>query len=209
MPHAAGQHAVLGAAHRSTVNETKLRPVIETARDPARLPGTMTVQPIPHHLPCKTADIAETRRAIKLGHAHRIFVAARFANQAPGIAKVGLAATGPQARVLLHPLYQRLEVARRQLEIEIELAEIRERMEINPFQPGIKSINNTRANPTLPAIISMNDMDKLVFSRVTIEQIPRAIGRTIVDDDPLLRPNTLSEHTLQGVTSVLGFIARW
>src|SRR4029077_18876363 len=84
----------------------------------------VTVDPIPHDLAYKPADRLEARHAIKFRRTDRHVVSLTFVDELAAFLYVGLAAAGRDARVCCHLLHECFEVAWRQTQIEIELAEI-------------------------------------------------------------------------------------
>ncbi len=124
---------------------------IDTFGNPPEHAGPVAVDAVPHHLAHDAADLQETADAIELGHPDRHFVPADFGRQrtALRVDEPRLAGGGPDARIALHPLHQQLEVANRQVQIRIQLAEIVEVPQAYRFQASIESRDH--AGPHLSA----------------------------------------------------------
>ena len=61
----------------------------------------------------------------------------------------GLAGGGPDPRIALHPLHQQLEVADRQVQIHVQLAQVVEVLQAHRLQAGVEGLDDARAH--LPA----------------------------------------------------------
>jgi hypothetical protein len=59
-------------------------------------------------------------------------------------ADIGLARAGADPGIGLHPLDQDLEIAGRQVEIEVELAEIGKAVELHRVEPGVERLDHAR-----------------------------------------------------------------
>ena len=70
-----GDDAAVARPHGAKVDEAEV-PFVEAARHPTEHPAEVTVDPVPHDLTDKSADLPETRHLVKLGHPDGHFVAA-------------------------------------------------------------------------------------------------------------------------------------
>ena len=124
---------------------------IDALGDPAEHAGAVAVDAVPHDLAHEATDLLEARDPIELGHAHRHLVPADLLHQsaAQRIDEPWPAGGGPDARIALHPLHQELEVADRQVEIHVQLAQIIEVLQPHRIQASIERVDN--AGPHLPA----------------------------------------------------------
>src|SRR4030088_1573087 len=90
---------------------------IDTLSDPAEHTGPVAVDAVPHDLVHEAADLLEAGDPIELGHADRHLVATDLRHQRAALwmDEPGLAGSGPDPRITLHPLHQQLEVADREV----------------------------------------------------------------------------------------------
>jgi hypothetical protein len=98
--------------------------IVPAHRDPAELAGLVAVDRVPHDLADEAADLLEALPAVELRHPGRHLVAPPLGDEHAGPPHVGLAGTGPDPGVRLHPRDQPRKIAGRQVEVEVELAEI-------------------------------------------------------------------------------------
>jgi hypothetical protein len=124
----------LAGAHGPQMLEIQVG-VIPADGRPAKLPRLVTVDGIPHDLTYETTNRLKTGYTVEFRHAHRHLVAAPLGHEAPVHAHIGLARSRADARVFGHPRDQDLEIPGRQVQIEIELAEIIEVFQVDRFQP--------------------------------------------------------------------------
>src|SRR5579862_780976 len=103
------------------MDKTQVR-VIPAARDPSVHPATMTIDAIPHDLADKSADGLEARHPIEFGHSKRSVIAMSFIDPPPMLIDVRLPAASRDSWIRRHPGHQNLEVAGRQMEVEVEFA---------------------------------------------------------------------------------------
>src|SRR5262249_9018724 len=99
------------------------------------------------------------------------------------------------------------EVARRQAEIEVQLAEIIVVAEIYSFVSGIKRIDDARTDRAPSAIASSHDLDPFVFFLIFGENLRRFVGRSVINDDPFGGPDGLTDDRIQRLPHVLRFVA--
>ena len=104
------------------------------------------VDAVPHDLAHEAAELLEAIAAIELGRADRGFVAVALADELAVGVDVGLAAAGGDARVGLHALHQVLEVARRQDQVEVELAEVVVVVGVDGLVAGVERLDDAGAD---------------------------------------------------------------
>src|SRR5208282_3635034 len=145
-----GPDALLARAHWTQVDEAE-RIEIDALGDPPEHAGPVAVNAVPHDLAHEAADLLKAGYPIKLGHAHRHLVPTDFRHQraALRVDEPRLAGGGPDARIALHPLHQRLEVADWQVQIHVQLAQIVEVLQAHRLQSGVEGLDDAR--PHLPA----------------------------------------------------------
>src|SRR5690606_10307004 len=136
VPYPTPYDAAIARSHRPQVQDAQVL-VVERARLPAEHPRPVAVDPVPHHLPDEAADLAKTRDPVELRHAHGHLVAAGLRHElsADRVVEPGLAGAGPEARIRLHALHQALEIAIRELEIDVELADVVVVLEADRLEP--------------------------------------------------------------------------
>jgi len=113
VPHPTGEDTLVARSHGSHVDELEIG-LIPASCSPAKHPAPMTVNPIPHDPPDKSANLLEAGNAVELCHAHRYLIATFFAGEAWWLMsdEVRFAATCAKLGVGLHFLDQLLEVNR-------------------------------------------------------------------------------------------------
>src|SRR5271165_2429876 len=149
-PNPPGPDALMAGALRAQVDKADgLR--TEALGDPAEHAGPVAVDAVPHDLAHEAADLFEAGDPIELGHADRHLVTTDFRHQraALRVDEPRLAGGGPDARIALHPLHQRLEVADWQVQIHIQLAQVVEVLQSHRLQAGVEGLDDAR--PHLPA----------------------------------------------------------
>ena len=97
---------------------------------------------------------------------------------------VQLSTARSQARLPLHAPHEQLEVARGDLEVEVELAKVIERRRVDGVVPGIEGLDDPRADTSPPAIVAAQDADEVETGRVFGQDARRRIGRPVIDDQP-------------------------
>jgi len=110
-------------------------------------------QSMPSHMTWRTKPPISLKQAnpVKLACAQRHIVPADLRHQraAQRVDEPRLAGGGPDARIALHPLHQQLEVAERQVQIHVQLAQVVEVLQAHRLQPGVEGLDDAR--PHLPA----------------------------------------------------------
>ena len=129
---------------------------IDALGDPAEHAGAMTVDAVPHHLAHEAADLLEAGDPVELGHADRHLVAADFRHQcaASRVDEPRLARCRSDPRIAFHPLHQHFEVANRQVEIHVQLADIVEVLKLHTIESCIESLDDAGADLAAAAIVS-------------------------------------------------------
>ena len=97
--------------------------LIAASSDPAEHSATVAIDPVPHDLANESTNLLETLDSIEFRHANGVFIPAHLADKLSPKSHVRLSRTSPEARIRLHLVHQDLEVARWDLEVEIELAD--------------------------------------------------------------------------------------
>ena len=93
------------------MDESKLR-LIPAARDPALHSTSVAVNAIPHDLRDESTYVQEAGDSVELRHPYGRLITTGFTHHCcTGRPEVRLPATRANARILLHPLNQNLEVA--------------------------------------------------------------------------------------------------
>jgi hypothetical protein len=180
----------------------------EGLRAPALPAHHVTVEPVPHHLPNEAADILETGPAIEFRGADRHLVAHPLPDAVAGAVDViGLARTGAEPRISLHLLDQPLEISLRQVEIEVELAEIGVPRGVDRLPTGIEGVDHPRAHGPVAAILAPDHADPVVPGRVIGQDLGALVGRSVIDDHPQRRPMRLRDHAVEGAAHELGLVA--
>src|SRR5437667_11527474 len=132
--------------------------LIPTASDPAEHSAAVAVDAIPHDLPHEAADLLETFGAIELDHADGHFIAAGFGDELAIIAaEIGFAGAGADAGILFHSLNEGLEIARRDVEVEIELADVIEVTWIDGFVAGVEGVDDAGADGAAAMVFAAGD----------------------------------------------------
>ena len=142
-----GPDALVAGALRTQMNEANGLEV-DALGDPAEHARAVAVDAVPHHLAHEAADFLEARDPIELGHADRHLVAADLGHQRAVLRmhEPRLARRRADARIALHPLHQDFEVADRQVEIHVELAEVVEVLEVDLVQARIEGFDDAGAD---------------------------------------------------------------
>src|SRR5262249_24468966 len=135
--------------HRSEMEKAEGRSV-DALGDPAQHATAMAVDPVPHDLTDEPTDLAKARSPLELRHPHGHLVAADLGNERAGsrVHEVGLAGSSAEAGRRLHALGQELEIARGQIEIHVELAEVVEVVERDRLQSCVERLDDSRAHAT-------------------------------------------------------------
>src|SRR5262245_7762079 len=116
----------------------------------------MPVDAVPHHFTHETTDLPEAVHAVEFARSHRVLVADLLGDEARGVRQwkrhgvirragseeVGLAGARPDARLHLHAIYQRGEVARWQIQIEVELANVVECLRGDGFESSVERFDH-------------------------------------------------------------------
>jgi hypothetical protein len=200
VPPPPGMDARLAGAHGAQMLEIEVR-VIPADGDPAHLTGLVAIDGVPHDLADKTTNRLKTGYAVEFRHARRHLIAAPFRHELAVHAHVGLARTGADARVLPHPVDQRLEIPRRQVQIEIKLAEIIEVIQLYCVQTGIKRLDDAGPHRAVAAIGFPDHADPVMPGHVLGQDLGGLVGGTVVDDHPERGPHRLGP-TLSSVRRI-------
>ena len=155
---------------------------------PSMHSAQMTINAVPHDLPHETADFLEAIDAIELRHPKRRVVAMALMNQPIILMDIRFSAAGGDPGIRIHPLDQYLKVARRQVKIQIELADEIVLAAIDGLISGIKSVHYARTHGTMTAIDSRYNRYPLMQRRVFGQYRRSFVRGTIVYDDPFRRP---------------------
>src|SRR5690606_4629087 len=114
-------------------------------RDPTVHSAQVTVDSIPGDFADETADLAEALDAVELRRADGVLVAgALLEERAVRLALEELPGEVAEVRVGLHAFHEPLEVARRQLEISVELADVIEVVELDMREPCVERLDHAR-----------------------------------------------------------------
>ena len=175
-------------------------------RDPAELPRLVAVDRVPHHVADEAADVLEAGPAVELRHADRHLVAPPFGDEPPAAADIGLARAGADAGIGLHALDKALEVARGQVEIEIELAQIGEVGQPHGIEAGIECLDHARSDGPVTAIWFRHDADPVVTRGIVGEDRGRFVGRSVVHDDPEGRAQALRHDAVERPAHIRGLV---
>ena len=157
----------------------------------------MAIDRVPHHLAREPADFGETFPAVELGHADRHFIAAALADLAPAGGEVRLAAATSKLGIGFHPPDQLAEIAVRQIQVEVQLAEIVEVLEVDLLKPEIKRLHNARTDRAVPAVRFGVDFDPVVPGGIFLKDLVRIVRRPVIDDDPKRRRHRLRNNAVQ------------
>jgi len=168
----------------------------------------VAVEPVPHDLADEAAELLEALHPVELRGADGGLVAASFADE-PAVARavVGLAAAAPEARLGLHARKEQLEVARRKLQVEVELAHVIELRRVDGLVSGVERLDDARAHASPPAVVAPDDADEVETRRVLGEDRRGVVGRTVVHDHPERRPDGLGSDRFQRAPRERRFVA--
>jgi hypothetical protein len=95
--------------------------------------------------------------------------------------EVGLPRAGADARLGLHLLHQRLEVRRRQLEVEIELADVVELRGIDRLVAGVEGLDHAAAELAVAAVRPAQHAHEGEARGVLGQDLRRLVPRSVVD----------------------------
>ena len=148
--------------------------VVHALRHPAQHAAAVAVDAVPHHLPHEAADLPEAGHPVELGHAHRHLVAAHLRDQRAvcGVHEVRLSRGGAEPGLGLHPLHEPLEVARRQVEVQVELAEVVESAEVHGLETGVERLHHARPHAPPAAVVAADDLEVRQTRGVLGEDLP-------------------------------------
>src|SRR5205085_12437038 len=142
-------------------------------------------EPVPHDFPDEPTDLQEALRPIELGGSDGDLVTAALADEvAEAPAVVWLSTAASQSRIALHALHEDLEVAGRQLEIEVELAEIVELPGVDGLVAGVEGFDHARAHASPPSILASDDAAEIETRCVLCQDGGRRVARPVVYDHP-------------------------
>ncbi len=180
--------------------------VIPAACDPTMHATLMTIDTVPHHLPDKTTDALETLSTVELCHAERRIIAMPLADQLPIFFQVRLSAAGRNEWIDIHTFDQDLEIARRQPQIQIKLAKKLVTAGDGGI-PGVKCVDHSGANRPLAAVRSGYNSYPGMLCCVFAQNLCSGIRRTVIDDNPLGRLETLRKYRVDTLPHERGFVA--
>src|SRR4029077_8049367 len=106
------------------------------------------------------ANLTKALGAVELHHSDRILVATLLADELAVQLHIWLAATGADARLGLHAAHKLLEIARRQFQVEIELADVFELLGIDRGKSLVERLDHAAAQLAIAAIGSRNDVNE-------------------------------------------------
>src|SRR6185437_10839800 len=112
----------------------------------------MAVDSVPHDLSDEAANLLESIRSVELGHSKRGIVAVALVDQAPSLMDIRFSAASGYVRIRVHPLHQDFEVAGRQEEIQIELANEIEGARIDGLISGIEGVYDAGPDRAMTSI---------------------------------------------------------
>ena len=199
--------AFLAGALRAQVDKAD-RLQISALGDPAQHAATVAVDAIPHDLAHKAPDLLEAVHAIEFGHAHRHLVAADLRNQgvALRVDEPGLAGCGPDARVALHPLHQSFEIARREIQIHVQLADIVKVLEAHRLQSSVEGLDDSGTDLPAAAIGALLHAQAGQSRGVLPQYRGGLIGRSVVHDYPERWLHGLRCHAVERAAEVLSLV---
>lgn len=68
-----------------------------------------------------------------------------------------------QSRLTFHFFHKPLEVARRQLQITVELAKVFELVEVDRVEAGVESVDHTRSDAAFATVFTADHANEIVF----------------------------------------------
>src|SRR5690606_9284423 len=143
---------LLARAHRPQMHEAHLR-IVDRLRDPPVHAAEVPVDAIPGHLAHEASDLAEALHAVELRGADGVLVARALLPQPPiGLALEALAAEVTEVSVRLHPLHRPLEVARAELEVAVELADVIALVEVHAREAIVERLDHAGADRARPSV---------------------------------------------------------
>src|SRR5688572_28507047 len=160
-PQASGDDPPVARAHGTETQDAEIR-IVPAPRDPAEHAAAMAVDPVPHDLANEAADLQKARDPVDLGRSDRSLVPADLASEG-AIARpvVRLAAARAQARIRLHSAHERLEIARWQLEVQVQLAEVVELGRVNRLVARVEGFHDAGPHTSSAAILTPHDADEV------------------------------------------------
>jgi hypothetical protein len=209
-PQPPGPDALMAGALRAQVDEAEGLEINALGK-PAEHTGAVTVDAVPHDLAHEAADLLKAGDSIELGHAHRHLVAAdlRHKRTAVRMDEVGLAGSGSDPRIALHPLHQQLEVADRELQIHVQLTDIVEVLQPHRLQAGVERRDHTRAHLPMAAIGAPHQAQVGQSAGVRLQDGRGIVSRSVVYDYPKGWRYRLSCHAVESATKILGLVPAW
>ncbi|MGF1455375.1 MAG: hypothetical protein ACFB6R_08365 [Alphaproteobacteria bacterium] len=105
--------------------------IVPTAGQSALHPALVAIDAVPIHVAHEAADRLEPVGPVKFGHAEGGVVAVALGPKRAVLLDIGLAAAGRDGGIGLHAVHQHFEIARRQAQIEVELADIVEGVRVD------------------------------------------------------------------------------
>ena len=182
--------------------------IVPASRDPAEHPAPVAVEPVPHDFPDEPADLQEAIHPVELGGTDGNLVTAALAHKvAVAPAVVRLSAASSHARLGLHALHERFEVTRRQLEIEVQLAEVVELPGVDGVEAGVEGFDHTRAHASPTSILASDGANEIETCCILCQDDRRRIGRPVVDNHPQSGANALPDDRVQGSARECRFVA--
>src|SRR5258708_7799558 len=220
VPFAARPPTLVACPHRAQVGEAQRR-VVPRDRDPAKLPAAVSVDAVPHDLPYEATDLSEARRAIELGHAHRVLVADLLRDQPRAVAdgelyrgrghagrnEVWFPRARADARLSLYAVHKDGEVSGRQVEVQVELADVVVGKRIDGLVTRVEGIDHAPPHLADAALGSANDPHVREPRRVLLEDLWRLVLGAVVHKDPPGGRLRLARDRLQGAARILGLLA--
>ena len=182
--------------------------VVVGERAPAQHAAAVAVDDVPADLGHEAADIAEAVDPVELGHADRHLVAAELADLGAAclVGEVGLAAAGAHLGVPLQLAHQAFEVARRQVEVHVQLADVVEVVHLQVGEPLVEGIDHAAADLAEAAVVPLDHLQVGDLGLVGLQDLGRAVGRAVVDHDPECRRNALPHHAVERAGQILLFV---
>ena len=169
----------------------------------------MAIDAVPHHLADESPDLPEAGDPVELGRPHRHLVANGLRDQRPslGVREPGLPGGRPQARLDLHSRHEQLEVARREVEVGIELAHIVELVELDRLEPAVEGFDDPGPYVAPPAVAVPHDAQVGEPGRILLEDGRRLVGRAVVDHHPERGWDRLGRHAVECPSNEPGLVA--
>jgi hypothetical protein len=168
----------------------------------------MAVDPVPHHLRHEPPDLAEAGGAIELRHSHGHLVAAHLGHQgaALGADEVRLAGGRPDPRVRLHALDEQLEIPRREVQVQVQLAQVLESVEVDSLEARAERLDHPRADIAASTVGSAQDPEVGQLRGVLLQDRRRRVGGSVVDHDQQGGGHGLRRNGVQGPAHELRLI---